>query len=89
MWLIIIAKTVAELVNAKFDSTGVSATATTAVKLEMLSSDAAGISVVGFNLWKNSTAQAISATVTLGSTAATSDLTNLRDAINSYSSTTE
>ena len=82
------AKTVAELVNAKFDSTGVSATATTTVKLEMLSSDAAG-HVVGFNFYgKNSTAQAISATVTLGSTAATSDLTNLRDAINSYSSTT-
>ena len=83
------AKTVAELVNAKFDSTGVSATATTTVKLEMLSSDAAGDHVVGFNFYgKNSTAQAISATVTLGSTAATSDLTNLRDAINSYSSTT-
>ena len=31
---------------------------------------------------------AISATVTLGTTAATSDLTNLRDAINGYSSTT-
>ena len=72
------AKTVAELVNAKFDSTGVSATATTIVKLEMLSSDAAGDHVVGFNFMEKSTAQAISATVTLGSTAATSDLTNLR-----------
>ena len=83
------AKEVAELVNAKFDSTGVSATATTTIKMEMLSTDAAGDHVVGFNFYgKNSTAQAISATVTLGTTAATSDLTNLRDAINGYSSTT-
>ena len=83
------AKEVANLVNASFDSTGVSATATTTVKVEMLSTDAAGVSVVGFNLFgKNATAQAISATVTLGTTAATSDLTNLRDAINSYSSNT-
>ena len=75
----------ANLVNASFDSTGVSATATTTVKLEMLSTDAAGDHVVGFNFYgKNSTAQAVSATVTLGTTAATSDLTNLRDAINSY-----
>ena len=83
------AKEVANLVNASFDSTGVSATATTTVKIEMLSTDAAGSHVVGFNLYgKNATAQAISATVTLGTTAATSDLTNLRDAINSYSSNT-
>jgi len=83
------AKEVAELVNAKFDSTGVSATATTTIKMEMLSTDASGDHVVGFNFYgKNSTAQAISATVTLGTTAATSDLTNLRDAINGYSSTT-
>ena len=54
------AKTVAELVNAKFDSTGVSATATTTVKMEMLSSDAAGDHVVGFKFYgKNSTAQAM------------------------------
>ena len=83
------AKEVANLVNASFDSTGVSATATTTVKIEMLSTDASGSHVVGFNLYgKNATAQAISATVTLGTTAATSDLTNLRDAINSYSSNT-
>jgi flagellin len=83
------AKEVANLVNASFDSTGVSATATTTVKIEMLSTDAAGSHVVGFNFYgKNSTAQAISATVTLGTTAATSDLTNLRDAINGFSSTT-
>ena len=57
--------------------------------MEMLSTDASGDHVVGFNFYgKNSTAQAISATVTLGTTAATSDLTNLRDAINGYSSTT-
>jgi len=83
------AKEVANLVNASFDSTGVSATATTTIKMEMLSTDAAGSHVVGFDLFgKNASAQAISATVTLGTTAATSDLTNLRDAINSYSSNT-
>ena len=41
------AKEVANLVNASFDSTGVSATATTTVKIEMLSTDAAGSHVVG------------------------------------------
>ena len=51
------AKEVAELVNAKFDNTGVSATATTTIKLEMLSTDASGDHVVGFNFYgKNSTA---------------------------------
>ena len=60
------------------------------LKLQMLSSDAAGDHVVGFNFYgKNSTAQAISATITLGTTAATSDLTNLKmQLIPGYSSTT-
>tara|TARA_B100000575_G_scaffold32189_1_gene21693 strand:+ start:3696 stop:5261 length:1566 start_codon:yes stop_codon:yes gene_type:complete len=83
------AKEIVELVNAKFDSTGVSATAMTTIKLEMLSTDANGSHVVGFDLFgKNSTAQAISATVTLGTTAGTSDLTNLRDQLNAYTSIT-
>ena len=83
------AKEIVELVNAKFDKTGVSATAMTTVKIEMLSTAAAGNHVVGFDIFgKNGTAQAISATVTLGTTAATSDLTNLRDQLNAYTGTT-
>lgn len=83
------AKEIVELVNDKFDNTGVSATATTTVKLQVSSSDDAGSHVVGFNLYgKNTTAQAISATITVGSTVAASDITNLRDAINSYTANT-
>ena len=83
------AKEVVELVNDKFDNTGVSATATTTVKLQVSSSDAAGSHVVGFNLYgKNSTAQAISATITVAAAVGGSDLTNLRDSINSYTANT-
>ena len=83
------AKEIVELVNDKFDNTGVSATATTTVKLQVSSSDAAGSHVVGFNLYgKNSTAQAISATITVAAAVGGSDLTGLRDAINSYTANT-
>ena len=83
------AKEIAEKVNDKFDSTGVSATATTTVKVQVNSTDAAGSHNVGFNLYgKNSVAQAISATITVGATVGVSDLTNLRDAINAYTSNT-
>ena len=83
------AKRIVELVNNKFDNTGVSATATTTIKIEVNSSDAAGDHVVGFNLYgKNTDAQAISATISVGSTTAASDLSNLRDAINAYSANT-
>lgn len=83
------AKEIVELVNDKFDNTGVSATATTTVKLQVSSSDAAGSHVVGFNLYgKNSTAQAISATITVAAAVGGSDLTNLRDSINSYTANT-
>ena len=82
------AKEIVNLVNDKFDSTGVSATATTTVKLQGIT-DAAGSHVVGFNLYgKNSTAQAISATITLGTTTGAADLTNLRDAFNAYTANT-
>ena len=83
------AKEIVELVNDKFDSTGVSATATTTIKLQAKSTDDAGSHVVGFNLYgKNTTAQAISATITVAAAEAASDLTNLRDAINSYTANT-
>ncbi|GIR26131.1 MAG: hypothetical protein CM15mP40_07390 [Alphaproteobacteria bacterium] len=66
-----------------------SATATTTVKIEVNSTDANGDHVVGFNLYgKNTDAQAISATISVGSTTAASDLSNLRDAINAYSANT-
>ena len=83
------AKVIANQVNDDFDATGVSATASTQVKLEMHSSDANGQHVVSMNVYgKNSTAQAISATVTVGAAVGGSDLTDLRDQFNSFSSTT-
>ena len=82
------AKEIVNLVNAKFDSTGVSATATTTVKLQGIT-DAAGSHVVSFNLYgKNSTAQTISATITLGATVGAADLTGLRDSFNAYTANT-
>ena len=83
------AKEIVELVNAKFDSTGVSATATTTVKMQVNSSDAATDHVVSFNLYgKNTTAQAISATINVAAAVGASDMTNLRDAINAYTANT-
>ena len=82
------AKEIVNLVNDKFDSTGVSATATTTVKLEGIT-DSAGSHVVGFNLYgKNTTAQTISATITLGTTTGAADLTGLRDSFNAYTANT-
>ena len=82
------AKEIVNLVNAKFDSTGVSATATTTVKLQGIT-DAAGSHVVSFNLYgKNTTAQTISATITLGTTTGAADLTGLRDSFNAYTANT-
>ena len=83
------AKDIVELVNAKFDNTGVSATATTTVKMQVNSSDAATDHVVSFNLYgKNTTAQAISATINVAAAVGNSDMTNLRDAINAYTANT-
>ena len=45
------AKQIVELVNAKFDNTGVSATATATIKIQVNSSNASGDHVVGFNLY--------------------------------------
>ena len=83
------AKEIVELVNAKFDSSGVSATATTTVKMQVNSSDAATDHVVSFNLYgKNTAAQAISATINVAAAVGASDMTNLRDAINAYTANT-
>jgi len=86
------AKDIVELVNDKFDNTGVSATATTTVKLEVESS-VGGMQgsgkVVSMNIiGKNSTAQSITAQIGIGASKATSDLTDLRDQFNAYSSIT-
>ena len=84
------AKEVAELVNADFDATGVSATASTQGKIMFHSSDAGGQShVVTMNIYgKNTTAQSISATITIGAVPLASNLTDLRDQFNAYSSVT-
>ena len=86
------AKDIVELVNDKFDNTGVSATASTTVKLQVESSvggmqgsgKVVSMSVTG----KNSSAQSITAQIGIGATKATSDLTDLRDQFNAYSATT-
>lgn len=86
------AKDIVELTNDKFDNTGVSATATTTVKLEVESSvggmqgsgKVVSMSITG----KNSTAQSITAQIGIGASKATSDLTDLRDQFNAYSSIT-
>ena len=83
------AKVIANQVNHDFDSTGVSATASTQGKIQFLSSDAAGQHVVTMNVYgKNTTAQSISATITIGTQVTGTDLTDLRDQFNAYSSTT-
>lgn len=86
------AKTVAELVNHDFDATGVSATASTQVKLQVTSSAGAmqgSGKVVTMNLYgKNTTAQSISSAIKIGSAVGTSDLTDLRDQVNAYSANT-
>ena len=84
------AKEIATLVNHDFDSTGVSATASTQAKLEFITSDASGQHVVSMNVYgKNTVAQSISATITVGlNNTSLSVLTDLRDQFNAYSSTT-
>lgn len=84
------AKDIVELTNDKFDNTGVSATATTTVKLQVESSAIAGSGkVVSMNIYgKNSTAQSITAQIGIGATKPVSDLTDLRDQFNAYSATT-
>ena len=84
------AKEVVNLVNDKFDATGVSATATTTVRLRIKSSVINGTDkVVSMNVYgKNSAAQSITAAIDIGTSFDTSDLSDLRDQFNSYSSVT-
>ena len=82
---------VATLVNNAFENTGVNALASTQLKIEAkaFGSDNAGLNSVAFTIQgKNSTATAVSANITFGATTGTSDLSELRDAVNNYTTTT-
>ena len=82
---------VATLINSVFDSTGVSAVASSQLKLEAKSLDSSydGQNSVSFTLeGKNSTSVSISANITLNSSQGSSVLSGLRDAINNYTTTT-
>ena len=72
------AKDIAEAVNIAFDSTGVSATASTNLKIHGLATSGnEGSATLSIGIQgKNSTVRTISAGVTLGTAVGTSDLTN-------------
>ncbi len=84
------AKDIAEAVNIAFDSTGVSATASTNLKIQGLATSGnEGSATLSIGIQgKNSTARTISAGVTLGTAVGASDLTNLSNSINAYSAET-
>ena len=78
-------------VNAVFDSTGVSAIASTQLKLEAKTLDDGynGQTSLSFDIQgKNTTATTIAANVTLSHNKTSSVLSDLRDAINNYTTTT-
>ena len=82
---------VATSVNAIFDSTGVSAIASSQLKIEAKSLDSTlnGQNSVSFSIQgKNGTSTSISANITLNSSKGSSVLSNLRDSVNNYTTTT-
>ena len=82
---------IATSVNAVFDSTGVSAIASTQLKLQAktLDDEYNGQTSLSFDLQgKNTTATTISANVNLSNSESSSVLSDLRDAINNYTTTT-
>ncbi len=82
---------IATSVNAVFNATGVSAIASTQLKLEAKSLDDAynGQTSLSFSIQgKNATATTIAANITLSNNKASSVLSNLRDSINNYTTTT-
>ena len=82
---------IATSVNAVFDSTGVSAIASTQVKLEAKTLDDSynGQNSISFGIQgKNTTSTTISANITLNHVKTSSVLSELRDAINNYTTTT-
>ena len=82
---------IATSVNAVFNATGVSAIASTQLKLEAKSLDDAfnGQTSLSFSIQgKDTTATTIAANITLSNDKASSVLSNLRDSINNYTTTT-
>ena len=82
---------VATSVNAIFNATGVSAVASSQLKIEAKSLDSNydGQNSVSFTIQgKNGTSTSISANITLNSSKGSSDLSGLRDSINNYTTTT-
>ena len=82
---------VATSVNAIFDATGVSAVASSQLKIEAKSLDSTynGQNSVSFTIQgKNGTSTSISANITLNSSKGSSNLSGLRDSINNYTTTT-
>ena len=82
---------IATSVNAVFDSTGVSAIASSQLKIEAKSLDSSlnGQNSVSFSIQgKNGTSTSISANITLNSIKGSSVLSNLRDSVNNYTTTT-
>ena len=79
---------IAEAVNIAFDSTGVSATASTNLKIQALGTSAGSATLSIGIKGKNATARTISAGVTLATAVGGSDLTNLSNSINAYSAET-
>ena len=82
------AKEIAEAVNIAFDSTGVSANASTNLKIQGLATSAGSATLSIGIQGKNSTVRTISAGVTLATSLGSSDLTNLSNSINAYSAET-
>ena len=84
------AKDIAEAVNIAFDSTGVSATASTNLKIQGLATSGnEGSATLSIGIQgKNSTVRTISAGITLGTAVGSSDLSNLSNSINAYSAET-
>ena len=82
---------IATSVNAVFDSTGVTAIASTQLKLQAKTLDAThnGQTSISFSIQgKNTTAVTIAANVTLNNSEGSSVLSELRDSINNYTTTT-
>ncbi len=82
---------IATLVNNSFDNHGVSAVASSQLKIEAKTIDSSvnGSTALSFTIQgKNSSAIAVSANVTLSNTTSGSNLSEMRDSINNYSMTT-
>ena len=82
---------IATSVNTLFDSTGVSAVASSQLKLQAKTLDSSynASNSVSFTLQgKNTTSVSVSANITLSNSVGSSDLNGLRDSINNYTTTT-